>query len=547
MTAAPWTIFRINAAMQGNQLIHWFSRVPLVRRLISDSLYEAAGGKLALSVVLAVWQAVKAFAGKFLYLAVIPLVPLFIVFDSVPDALSGAGFSIFCWVLLFLSFVMGSLLRPKVPEATQLKYTCVRMMGMDARLYQLTVLCGHYPALFVTFVPALMTASALFGQGALPGLLLSVELLCARLVGEQLHMLVYRASGKSLCRNALFVALTIILGLAAAYVPAIVVPLEVGTAALMPQRVLLHPAAAVIFAALGAASAVLLARYPNYYRLTLDTCRAEQVSPELAQKELAGAQFADVKLKDSDLTAEGECAELAGWPYLQALFFRRHRRMLYKPVKIALIIWGVVSVLAWAALFFFRGEETAELFTMAPRILPYCVFFLYLLDDSAIGTRICKAMFCNCDLAMLKYGWYRQPGVVLKNFTLRLRRLCAVNLLVSAAVGLSVTIMVLCAGGTPPIGEYLIFLLALLCLGVFFAVHCLGMYYLFQPYTSDLQVQNPFFNAINWVVYILCYLCIQIHSTPSWFGLLVLVVTVLYSAVILLLVWKRSPRTFRVK
>ena len=60
------------------------------------------------------------------------------------------------------------------------------------------------------------------------------------------------------------------------------------------------------------------------------------VSPELAQQKARGSQFNDVKLKDSDLTAEGD-SRLTGWPYLQALFFRRHRRMLYKPVKIWLL------------------------------------------------------------------------------------------------------------------------------------------------------------------------------------------------------------------
>ena len=117
----------------------------------------------------------------------------------------------------------------------------------------------------------------------------------------------------------------------------------------------------------------------------------------------------------------------------------------------------------------------------------------------------------------------------------------------SGAVCVMFTALVLCAGGRPPLVDYLAFLIALLCLGVFFAVHSLGMYYLFQPYTSDLKIKNPFFNVINMVMYILCYACVQIRSTPRWFTPVVLAVTVAYSAVILLLVWKRSPRTFRVK
>jgi hypothetical protein len=55
-------------------------------------------------------------------------------------------------------------------------------------------------------------------------------------------------------------------------------------------------------------------------------------------------------------------------------------------------------------------------------------------------------------------------------------------------------------------------------------------------------------SAYEWhFKHMLCYACIQIRSTPSWFALLVLIVTVAYSAVILLLVWRRAPRTFRVK
>jgi hypothetical protein len=289
--------------------------------------------------------------------------------------------------------------------------------------------------------------------------------------------------------------------------------------------------------------------YPGYYRLVLDTSRPELVSPELARQKTGSAQFQNVQLQDSDLTAEGD-SRLTGWPYLQALFFRRHRRMLYKPVKIVLAVVGGVTVIVGGFLLWFRGiqgAETAEAFSAVPRCLPYCVFFLYLFDSSILGNRICKAMFYNCDLALLKYGWYRQPDVILKNFVLRFARLCGVNLALSGAVCLMFTILTLCAGGRPDMVEYLVFMLALLCLGVFFAVHSLGMYYLFQPYTSDLQVKNPFFNIINGVVYMLCYACIQIRSTPSWFALLVLIVTVLYSAVILLLVWRRAPRSFRVK
>lgn len=535
MSAA--TILRIDAAMRGNKIIYWLGRVPLVRRLVSDTLYAAKEGKLALYILLWVWRAVKSFAGTFLYVAAMCVLPLLIVAEP---ARLGQEFGRFCWLLLMLSFVTGALLNPCAVASDQLKYTCVRMMGMNAGRYHLVAELKHHLEYFITFAAALITVSALMGRGALPGLLLSAELSCARLIAEWFHIWTYDRLGKPLYGRVWFTLTVIFVGLAAAYVPGLL--LDLGT-----ERWLLSVPVFIIFLIGGALSAVMLCRYPRYYRLTLNICTADRVSAEVAQQKNAGAAFKDVQLKDSDLTAEGECANLSGWPYLQALFFRRHSRMMYKPLKYILIGIAAVTVVGCVLLLIFRDPELPELFSQVTLTLPFCVFLLYLAQGNILGTRITKAMFYNCDLAMLKYGWYRQPGVVLKNFVLRFRRLCWVNLLMSGAVCVMFTALVLCAGGRPPLVDYLAFLIALLCLGVFFAVHSLGMYYLFQPYTSDLKIKNPFFNVINMVMYILCYACVQIRSTPRWFTPVVLAVTVAYSAVILLLVWKRSPRTFRVK
>ena len=535
MTGA--VILRIDAAMRGNKVIYWLGRIPLIRRLVSDTLYSAKEGKLALSVLLWIWRIFKSFAGTFLYVAAMCVLPLFLVAE--PAGL-GREFGRFCWLLLMLSFVTGALLNPCAVASYQLKYTCVRMMSMNAGRYHLIAELKHHLEYLITFAAALTVASALMGRGALPGLLLSVEMACARLIFEWFHLWVYDKLGKPLVGRVWFTLTVIFAGLAAAYVPGMLLDLHT-------EGWLLSIPVFLIFLAGGALSVVMLCRYPRYYRLTLDVCTADKVSAEVARQKNADAAFRDVQLKDSDLTAEGECAGLSGWAYLQALFFRRHSRMMYKPLKYILIGIAAVTVIGCALLLIFRNEDFADLFSAVTVVLPFCVFFLYLIQSNIMGTRITKAMFYNCDLAMLKFGWYRQPSVVLKNFVLRFRRLCGVNLLMSAAVCAMFTLLTLCAGGRPPAAEYIAFLAAILCLAVFFSVHSLGMYYLFQPYTSDLKVKNPFFGVINAVMYILCYACIQIRSTPTWFTPVVLVITVLYSAVILLLVWKRAPRTFRVK
>lgn len=533
-----WTIFRINGAIRGNKLIYWLGRIPLVRRLLTDQLYAAGEGKLALFVLQNLWWALKAIMGKVLYLAVLLLVAA-LTLDGPQQALSSDNFGPFCWTFLWFSFLLGTMIQPYSVTPSQLKYICVRMMALDAKRYQMITGLGHHLSAFAGFTPLLMLLTALLGAGPWAGLVISVELALTRLAAEGFHLWVYGRTGVSIGHKVWYIILMVIVGMAGAAVCLLVFPQA------HPQHVLLHPATAAVLALLGILGGIYMIRFPNYYRLVLDTCKAEAVSPELAKQKNGGAQFKDVQLKDKDLTAEGD-SRLTGWPYLQALFFRRHRRLLYRPVKIVLAIVSGVTVVGCALLLFFRGAETVQVFTAVPLCLPYCVFFLYFMDNS-VGTRICKAMFYNCDLAMLKYPWYRQGDVVLKNFLLRFTRLCGANLALSGAVCVMFTLLTLCAGGRPDLGQYVIFLLAILCLGVFFAVHCLGMYYLFQPYTSDLQVKNPFFSAINFAVYVVCYACIQIRSTPSWFALLVLGVTVVYSAAILSLVYRRAPRTFRVK
>lgn len=534
-----WTIFRINGALRGNKLIYWLGRLPLIRRLFTDRLYSAGEGKLALTILQALWWALKAVVGKVLYLAVCLLISAFLALEGPQDMLRPENLGPFCWTFLWFSFLIGTMLQPHAVAPSQLKYICVRMMALDSKRYQMITGLGHHLGCLrrihslshVDHCPA--EGRSLGGAGhqrrAGPGPagrrgLPPVPVQPHR--GEHRPQGVVHHPGGGAGHGRFY-------------------RLPAGLPQTRPQDVLLHPAVMAVLLVLGVLGAVYMVRFPDYYRLALDTCKAEAVSPELAQQKARGSQFNDVKLKDSDLTAEGD-SRLTGWPYLQALFFRRHRRMLYKPVKIVLAIVAGVTVVGAGVLLFLRGEETAETFNLVPLCLPYCVFFMYFMDNS-VGTRICKAMFYNCDLAMLKYPWYRQGDVVLKNFLLRFTRLCGANLALSGAVCVMFTVLTLCAGGRPALGEYLVFMAAILCLGVFFAVHCLGMYYLFQPYTSDLQVKNPFFSAINFAVYIVCYMCIQIRSTPSWFALLVLAVTVAYSAVILALVYRRAPRTFRVK
>jgi hypothetical protein len=169
---------------------------------------------------------------------------------------------------------------------------------------------------------------------------------------------------------------------------------------------------------------------------------------------------------------------------------------------------------------------------------------MYLLS---MGERICRAMFKNCDISLLRYPFYRKKEILLKNFQIRLFSIVRLNGILALAICAGAVLLSFLTEMNWAVSDQLLFCLTILLLSVFFSVHYLFLYYVFQPYTTELGVKNPFFNILNTAVYIACYLCLQIDTVPSSFVWIVLTATTLYIIIALVLVYRFAPKTFRVK
>ena len=532
-------VFRVQSAMSCNRFLFWLKKIPLIRRLFPDRLYAASAGKQYLMAAVEVLKLVSAFAGKFIYLFLCCLLPAMLIRED----LGAEGlWQNFLTALFFLSFFGGAFLQSNILTASLVKYTCVRQMGMGARASLAATAGREHLQTFVTFTPALMVFAALFGPGWWAGLLLSVQMAAFRVLGEFFHVWIWHRWEKQPGKSFWHIMAVTVLALAGAYVPLLL------PEALPMERFLFNPAVYIASVGCGAWAGVWILRYPRYQALVWKTCRAENVSTAAARQNAAQAAFRDVQMKESDLAAEdagGRIQAMKGYAYLNGLFFLRHRRLLNKPVKYALGAVGA-AVLAGLAGVLFAREVMAGLMAEFPtRFLPIFVFIMYLICNT-LGQRICKAMFYNCDISLLRYGWYRERKVLLRNFTIRLGQVAGRNLLVAAAICAGTALLTL-AAGAPLGGGLALFCLAVLSLAVFFSVHPLFLYYIFQPYTAQLAVKNPFFGILNWVVYFLCWMCLQIKQPTSVFTLLVVACTVAYSAVALAVVWNRAEKTFRIK
>lgn len=539
MTREMRQVGRIQNAMTCNRFIFWLQKVPLVRRLFPDRIYGDRALKQGVGTLVAVLNWLCAFGGKFLYLFVVCVLPQFLSYGA--DLLS-RGWPSFVGTFFFLSIWAGCFLQSDVLAPTLIKYTCVRQMGVPAKACVAATTGKQHAVMLLTFTPALVAVALAYGQPVWMGLALSIELASVRLVAEWLFLWLYDKTGMALGQKTLYLFAVMLLSLTGAYAPMLAqrpLPLDL---------VLLHPACMGALLLLGGVSGWRLWRYPRYRALLMERCRADTVLATAAKAKVREAAFRDVKLRDSDLERSTNTAALAryhGYDYLNALFFLRHRRMLTRPLWIELGIVAILFLAGLAGVLVFPSAA-AELLAQVPESLRYFVFVMYLACNT-MGTRICKAMFYNCDISLLRYPWYRERNVVLKNFSVRLRRIAAINLALGGALCLALLALLGAAGVALPAVELIPFFLGILCLAVFFSVHPLFLYYIFQPYTTQLAVNNPFFKGLNFVVYLVCYACIYMRQSPNGFVVIVLAATILYCAAALLAVWKHASNTFRVK
>lgn len=539
MTDLRAAISHIEAALGCNRFLYWLGRIPLVKKLFPPTLYAAGGAKNTLMNVVRVLKWVYAFGGKFIYLFLGLVLP---VAMSVGTQSLADGWSLFLWELFWLSLVCGSLLQPSALEANALKYVCVLQLKMPAAAFLKISCARRYLQKLVTFLPALTVAALVFDQAWWLGAVLTAAIGLANLAGEAVHVAIFRLWGKLPSGNAMYIVFGLMAAILAGYLP---VMAEWSGA----PGLALNPIVLAVVVALAVAGAVCLPRYGDWYGLIKVCSKPENISVAYAKSVAGQNNFKDVQLKSKDLTVEtvGE-SKRTGWPYLNDLFFRRHRRLLARPTLIADVILGTLCLAGIVCALIFPDLIAVLLPDLLTLSLPYVVFFSYFLFNS-LGTRICKAMFYNCDSSLLRYSWYRSPAVVLKNFTIRLGKLLALNLSVSLILGVGLVVMALFSRMPLAVygGDLAAYVVSLQLLAAMFAVHPLFLYYVFQPYTADLNVKNPFFSVLNVVMYVACYACVFLDQPPAGFALLVMGATAVYTVAALLIVRAKAPKTFRVK
>lgn len=520
------TAFLLKNTYRVNTIIYSIKQIPLIKRLIPESLYKCRGLKIFAVTIAGIWEVLSAFLGKLLY--------LLIMVYAAGELYRGRGAegAVFLHILFFLT-VIGAFMNTYMFNPTNDKYYAMMLMRMDARAYTLTDYFYTIGKVVIGFLPFTIMIGKMRGIPLWMCILLPLFIAGTKLITAWLLLVRYERTGECTNENLppkLAWTLTVIL-LAAAYgLPYLKI--------ILPSEAFLVTAALIIIT--GGAAAFKIYKFNFYlemYKLILADKRS-QMDYKSTLREITQESNRKLISPDTGITSGKK-----GFEYFNELFVRRHRKVLRKPAErvaaIALIVMAGVLILLRI-----NAGVKADINRFLLSYLPYFVFIMYMINR---GTAFTQTLFMNCDHSMLTYSFYKQPHFILKLFRIRLREIIKVNLLPAVIIGAGLSVTLYFSGGTDNPLNYLLLFISILSMSVFFSVHYLTIYYLLQPYTLNTELKSPLYRGVVWVTYMVCFLFMKLRMNTFTFGVMVTVFCILYSAAACVLVYKYAHKTFRLR
>lgn len=515
--------FALKNTYRVNSILYALKQMLLIKMILPSVLYGARGLKIFANILSAIWEILSAFLGKFIYLMCI-----YAIVAYGYDGYSNKS-ELFLHMLLFLT-IIGAFMNTNLFNPSKEKYYAVFLMRMDAKQYVLINYGYAILKVVIGFMPFMILVGSMLDLPLWLDVILPFSIAGLKLFVAATSLWDYEKRGLAYNENRLgkflwaFVALMIIV---ACGLPAvnIAVPQIVSTALF------------IAFVPLGIIGAVKVIRFDEYKAVFRDLFA--QTQPFADKKTQALRKQSEKYISaDTSITSDRK-----GFEYLNELFIKRHKNILWSASK--MITYVCLVLIAGAIIASYVFPEFREVTNhLILNWLPYFVFIMYIINR---GTGFTQALFVNCDHSLLTYPFYKQPGMILKLFAIRLREIMKINALPALVIGTGLSLLLFITGGTDNVLNYAVIIVSILCMSAFFSVHYLTIYYLMQPYNAATEIKNGMYQVVKVATYVVCYYMIKVRMPTIIFGTLTIVFCILYCMIACILVYRFAPKTFRLR
>ena len=567
-------VIHLRSIIGYNGMVYALKRIPLIGKIIPDRLYRTTFLKVIYWILHIIKEVFKLFIGKIFGLGMIYLFAFmmkksymdFNMASGVQEPVLFADFALFFFLIYALS---GIIINKPMFRCTPEKEYMVFMLRVNAAKLDNTLFIYDLAKLFAGYLIAGFFA-VLFGAPfwiclGIPVLAVFVKLFGTGLQAFSLRMKNNRHKPMKNSTAGMLISLAAVM-LALPFLFVIVI-----NGYYVPFSVLLAVSALLIL--FGILGFMELKRFGSdlHRRALRDNIVREEVS--MYRSPDTTKNFKKIKAKG---TVKGD---KKGFEYLNALFVKRHGKMLYtKPVVFTAVMLLLIGLVLFIFIYsYFRRFGAENCIAMVGNnllnmilfgryedtLLPYdgssaFAFFrwlvqyhmpaaLILIEFADNSFKSTQAMFINCDNSLMTFSFFKQREKIIKLFDIRLKQLLKLNIGPVIACGLSANLMLFATGGQSYPGEYLVTFLVAFLLSVMTSVTWLSLYYLFQPFTTSVIAKGGAYRVTSIIIYSVAAIIVWVPLVSYILAPVLLVVTAVYIFVMRKLVYKHAPKSWRIK
>lgn len=516
-----------------NQIFFWLRSFPFLGKEIPYSIYSNRKLQIAVYIIHILKTMVTFCLSHFLYLGTIMLISFGLIEDkAINDVVTMNELMIHVLVLLS---TIGMIVNCKLFEPTQDKYYSIVLMRLDAKKYAVGAMIYEQIRFIISysFVGILCVLKYHFP------VILWIMIMFGGCIGKYIGCyieLILTKKQKEPYKIAINVAM------AATSLAIMIIMMIMGHTISIATAVVIDIVAIIA----GLICMVLIWKEKEFVRLYVYHLNADSV---FGTKEKINKEQIKSTQKILEYDKEMVSSDKEGYEYFHDLFVKRHRKILGGRTKIFTLVLMAGAVVFPIAIFvvdFFVNIPTLDDIMMMIYMLPLLMYFIN------TGELCTKAMFINCDGAMLTYNFYRTPEVIRGIFIERLKTIVRLNIIPASVLSVIACEINFFIGIRTDYKVYAIFTIMILSLSVFFSVHRLVVYYLLQPYTAQLEKKSPAYEIVHFATYFISYQlphCIpeRVSNLQWYIATGTIVFTVIYVMGSVNLAYILAPKTFKIR
>ena len=511
---------KIDISYAVNSFIYSIRKLPILNDLITDDIYKSKGLKGVIRIISLLLSFGKMIISKLVYFFVVYYISLEVLGDS----------KYFIHVY-FLFTLIGLFINNKLLVTSKKKYLSILVFNMDSTKYMWSSLVWDLFINLILNIFVFMCFASQFSINFITIIMFLLMSIFSRIIGESFCIWFYKKYKYIWYSNytMYFSILGILLGLC--FLP--LIGISINNSFVFISNIILF--------ILSIISLIYLCNVKDYKLIFKRLNSLKQAMNEEEKEAYNRQALVEIKNKDKEVSQD-KIKDKKGYDLFNTLFYERHKAILMNSSKrYALIIGGIYLVLIYLVASGDKFDLVMNNFLMTK--LGMFVFVMYFINRGSVVT---QAMFYNCDHAMLTYNFYREPRVLLGLFKKRLISIIKINLLPAFIISIGNSILLYLSGGADIITFISSFMFIIL-FSVFFSLHYLVLYYLFQPFNKNMQMKKISYGIASFLTYYFSYLIFYDLVVSSLvLSIIGIVFVAIYIVLALFLVYKFAPRTFKI-